>query len=91
MVLQGFIFPFEGSKEGPELFPWLAECFFGRRGMAGEDGLLPQGKFGVEANGCLFLFGKDFRSSSAHPRRWSQCADFAPFFSPFVRSRLQPS
>ena len=38
IVFQGFIFPFERLKEGAELFPWLAVCFFGRRGMGGEVG-----------------------------------------------------
>jgi hypothetical protein len=60
-VFQGFILPFERSKEGAELFPWLAECFFGRRGIVGGNGLLPQGKFSDRSNGCLALFGKDFR------------------------------
>lgn len=63
-VFQGFILPFERSKEGTELFSLFAERFFGRRGMVGENGLLPQGKFSCKANGCLFLFGKDF-----HPAR----------------------
>lgn len=60
-VFQGFILPFERSKDGAELFPLLAECFFGRRGMVGENGLMPQGKSLCRANGCLFLFGKDSR------------------------------
>lgn len=60
-VFQDFILPFERSKEGAELFPLLAVCFFGRRGMVGENGLLPQGKVLYKANGCLFLFGKDSR------------------------------
>ena len=60
-AFQGFILAFEGPKEEAELFLWLAECFFCCRGIVGENGLLPQGKFSDRANGCLFLFGKDFR------------------------------
>jgi hypothetical protein len=44
-VFQGFILPFERSREGAGPFPWLAGRFFGRRGMVGEDGLSPQGRF----------------------------------------------
>jgi hypothetical protein len=72
-VFQGFIFPFERSNEGPEPFPWLVECFFGRRGMVGENGLLPQGKFLWAAQrvvcSCLAATSaQQFRSASAYPR-----------------------
>lgn len=64
-VFQAFILSFERSREGAEIFPWLAVCFLGRRGMVGVDGLVPQGKFSYGANVCLALFGKDFRPTGS--------------------------
>jgi hypothetical protein len=64
-VFQGFIFPFERSNEGPEPFPWLVECFFGRRGMVGENGLLPQGKVPVGSKALFVLVWQRLPLSSS--------------------------
>lgn len=66
IVFQAFIFPFERSKEGAELSPWLVECFFGRRGMKGEGELHKANSCTEQMVVCSCLSMAS--TSRAHPR-----------------------